>query len=630
MYRFKEFSGEMIIVLLIHIVIIIFERYLYLKDFSGSTVKEEDLEERIKKIVIEKKAQDAWFSANLDPVAHDNEGWFNMKLPEAPKEKETIEDYINNLSPEEIERLIMQSYKDQMYPNYNYGLLMKFFLQIVLLAVVMYMIFWYFPNGGNVKLIGTPLCSENDNQCNDVTSNIWIVFFYLLFCMYFSLSAKQIRDGWPEVRNIKSLRNKLSFMNSTLVRMYLAVPFLFELHLIMDWAFTTTSLDVFQWFKFDEIHANVYLSKYIYYTYSSLGKAVSGITKFLFSSIGLFVIILLIVGPMIVFSSLNPIAQDNKITGASISFGIYANQRINTFELFSTSQIVSLEDINSTRFVNESLNRVDDIKTASLGSIQIVEMQKYPDNEWRPTNQAKAALLRYLNSSETDEVKFYLGFSFRRNYKSEYARSQDLFVYDMPPPIRKNLHTAIDNCSYYKTSLPLFYNKVIKLPAEEGPRIVGYDNMNLPKQNITFSLNCTNVIIKTENVPYSFPTYNWELTIVKSNNQPSGIEFITWSEQVTTVILGYTAFTLYISVVIVVGNFIKGVTRGGSTQIIISDMPEPDGLLNLCEGIIIYRLENDLKMEAELYYVLIDIFRSPEILKIITGNCLATIKKKTY
>ena len=59
-------------------------------------------------------------------------------------------------------------------------------------------------------------------------------------------------------------------------------------------------------------------------------------------------------------------------------------------------------------------------------------------------------------------------------------------------------------------------------------------------------------------------------------------------------------------------------------------MPEPDGLLNLCEGVIIYRLENNLKMEAELYYTLIDIFRSPEILKIVTGGCLTSIKKKQF
>eukprot|EP01022_Parablepharisma_sp_SALTPOND_P021454 TRINITY_DN424_c0_g1_i1.p1 TRINITY_DN424_c0_g1~~TRINITY_DN424_c0_g1_i1.p1 ORF type:complete len:2708 (-),score=170.36 TRINITY_DN424_c0_g1_i1:63-8186(-) len=595
--RFKEFSGEMIIVLLLHIIIIIWERYLYLKDFSGSATKEDDLEEKLKKILREKR---------------EKEGLSDLS-----------DDDIENLTSDELEQLKLQSYKEQMYPNYNYGLLLKFLLQCVLLGLIMYMIFWYFPNEGNVKLLGTPICITTSEQCNEVTSNIWIMIFYLLFCVYFALSAHQIREGWPEIRNIKTLRKKVSLMNSMLVRLYLGAPFLFELHLIMDWAFTKTSLDVFQWFKFDEVHANAYLSKYIYSTYYPLGKAISGIFKFLVSSSGLFAIILLIVGPMIIFSSLNPIAQDNKITGAAIAFGIYVNQQINTFELFSTSQIVSLMDMNSTRFIKEGLHRVDEIKTANLNSIQIVEMQKYSDTEWRPTTQAKDLLLKYLNSSTTEETKFYLSYSFRRNYKSEYARSQNLFVQDINSTVKNKLYETIRNCQYYSTVLPNFYNKIIRLPADEPARVVGGGNPNIVEQNLTLTLNCTNIVIRDGNNTYAFPTYSWELSAGKE-----GVDFITWSEQVTTVILGYTAFTLYISVVIVIGNFIKGATRGGSTAIIISDMPEPDGILNLCEGVIIYRLENNLKMEAELYYTLIDIFRSPEILKIITGSSLTAIKKK--
>jgi len=47
-------------------------------------------------------------------------------------------------------------------------------------------------------------------------------------------------------------------------------------------------------------------------------------------------------------------------------------------------------------------------------------------------------------------------------------------------------------------------------------------------------------------------------------------------------------------------------------------MPKPQKLLNLCEGIRISRYKKDLVREEKLYFVLIDIFRSPEMLKIIT------------
>ena len=51
-------------------------------------------------------------------------------------------------------------------------------------------------------------------------------------------------------------------------------------------------------------------------------------------------------------------------------------------------------------------------------------------------------------------------------------------------------------------------------------------------------------------------------------------------------------------------------------------MPKPDQLLLICEGILISRIENNLEREEELYYILIDIMRSPEILKMITDSSL--------
>jgi hypothetical protein len=55
-------------------------------------------------------------------------------------------------------------------------------------------------------------------------------------------------------------------------------------------------------------------------------------------------------------------------------------------------------------------------------------------------------------------------------------------------------------------------------------------------------------------------------------------------------------------------------------------MSKPDELLLLCEAIHISRLENNTKREEELYFILIDIMRSPEVLKVITGTSIKKIK----
>eukprot|EP00826_Nyctotherus_ovalis_P018132 TRINITY_DN15403_c0_g1_i2.p1 TRINITY_DN15403_c0_g1~~TRINITY_DN15403_c0_g1_i2.p1 ORF type:complete len:229 (+),score=47.97 TRINITY_DN15403_c0_g1_i2:73-759(+) len=219
--------------------------------------------------------------------------------------------------------------------------------------------------------------------------------------------------------------------------------------------------------------------------------------------------------------------------------------------------------------------------------------------------------------------RFYLKYSFRRSYKPEYASSTSPFVRDVDSQTRVDLHSAIASCRSFSITLPLFYNKVVKLFSESAGAIVGASRPDIVGETVILSLDCTKIKVSSEDGEHVISTYSWALKSVDR-----GIEFITWSEQVTTAILGYTALTLYISVVIVIGNYLKGVTRGEANLIIVNDMPAPDELLNLCEGIIIYRLEGNLKMEAELYYILIDIFRSPEILKIITGGSLETMKKK--
>ena len=57
-------------------------------------------------------------------------------------------------------------------------------------------------------------------------------------------------------------------------------------------------------------------------------------------------------------------------------------------------------------------------------------------------------------------------------------------------------------------------------------------------------------------------------------------------------------------------------------------MPEPDKLINLCEGIKISRYQHLLAREEVLYYVLIDFMRSPEILKRLTKSSILYLKER--
>jgi piezo-type mechanosensitive ion channel component 1/2 len=42
---------------------------------------------------------------------------------------------------------------------------------------------------------------------------------------------------------------------------YMFIPFIFELRTFIDWTYTTSSLDVFQWIKLAQIQAVLYKAK---------------------------------------------------------------------------------------------------------------------------------------------------------------------------------------------------------------------------------------------------------------------------------------------------------------------------------------------------------------------------------
>ena len=102
----------------------------------------------------------------------------------------------------------------------------------------------------------------------------------------------------------------------------------------------------------------------------------------------------------------------------------------------------------------------------------------------------------------------------------------------------------------------------------------------------------------------------------------NGLVFFTWSEKVTENIVGYSLITFYTIIVLGIGQFLRSALQTNSNNIFIKDMPRPDSLLLICEGVLISRMEKNLEREEELFYVLIDVMRSPEILKMITDSSL--------
>ena len=138
------------------------------------------------------------------------------------------------------------------------------------------------------------------------------------------------------------------FANYYAVTVYTAIPFLYELKIIIDWTFTSTSLTLFDWFRQFSIYLRAFKSKIQYYnaTGNNYIKPQPWTSKII-GWVGFILIVIIIFGPMVLFSGLNPISQPNLVVSGSLQVSLQVVGG-NSFPLYTTSHF-SLPPQNFTQ-----------------------------------------------------------------------------------------------------------------------------------------------------------------------------------------------------------------------------------------------------------------------------------------
>jgi hypothetical protein len=101
----------------------------------------------------------------------------------------------------------------------------------------------------------------------------------------------------------------------------------------------------------------------------------------------------------------------------------------------------------------------------------------------------------------------------------------------------------------------------------------------------------------TKDKPIDYTNTYYTLKKVNDPADPGSdhIVFHTFSDKVSPTSANYDILTFYISFILVIGRVIRGVISGEAEKIILTEMPEPQQLTHLCEGIKISRYRNDLE-----------------------------------
>ncbi|VDM85090.1 unnamed protein product, partial [Strongylus vulgaris] len=82
--------------------------------------------------------------------------------------------------------------------------------------------------------------------------------FYIVKCLYLLVSAWQIRNGYPQLCIGNLLTHAYGLFNMICFKIFMAVPFLFELRTAIDWTWTDTSMPLFDFFNMENFFAAIY------------------------------------------------------------------------------------------------------------------------------------------------------------------------------------------------------------------------------------------------------------------------------------------------------------------------------------------------------------------------------------
>jgi hypothetical protein len=180
------------------------------------------------------------------------------------------------------------------------------------------------PIKGNENLHNSSICESNKVKCNEFKDNKYLLVFYLLYILYFIFSALQIKYNMIELRKKSILMSGDNLFYSVVYKVYLNVPFLYEIKVLIDWTFTGTSLDLWKYLKFESFYDILFIDLCTMKGYHGrdVGEKIPKTSKFFVGGVSFFVILLIVFGPLILFSNLNPTNKQNPIANGSLDVRI--------------------------------------------------------------------------------------------------------------------------------------------------------------------------------------------------------------------------------------------------------------------------------------------------------------------
>jgi hypothetical protein len=317
--------------------------------------------------------------------------------------------------------------------------------------------------------------------------------------------------------------------------------------------------------------------------------------------------------------------------------------------------------MDDDKWKNFNYNTSTYTKNFPRDQVQVVRMSNTSDNNWDLAVPHINHIIRALSvcavdpndntkiecnyNGDIDLINLKLYYEFTRprpENNKDSIKDIDFFLFDKNNRNKTEKNSAkivelaksLNNCSGAPIVLENFYLPSMRLSSDPHPTVLRDESVFNPI-TIMLKFNCQkNDKNETEYYKSYFELYKnkTDEEITENNtttvNATESIEFHTFSDKISEVTSGYSVITFYVSFVLLAGNYVRNFFTGAPEKIMLTELPDPRQLVNLCEGIKTSRYSFELEKEEQLYYVLIEFVRSPEYLRMITKSSVRMFKER--
>ncbi|XP_075941386.1 piezo-type mechanosensitive ion channel component 2-like isoform X1 [Anarhichas minor] len=459
--------------------------------------------------------------------------------------------------------------------------------------------------------------------------NLVAQLWYFVKCVYFGLSAYQIRSGYPTRVLGNFLTKSYNYLNLFLFQGFRLVPFLTELRAVMDWVWTDTTLSLSSWICVEDVYAHCFVLKCWRESEKRYpqprGQKKKRVVKYGMGGLIVLLLICIVWFPLLFMSLVKSVAGVvNQPIDVSLTITLGGFQPIFTMSA-QQNQLKDLteEDFSSfTSSYSYTPSALQFLEAYGHEDVTVAELPGSSNSLWTISPPSRQYLSQVLS---LDHFPLTLSWTVQRNLslgaKAELASGKHVTYLD--DQTRLELIQLLNGTR----SLPVVIQEVfpcfIRAPSDSNSK---------PIQQLYPDDRYKDILLALErSTNQSREIQDWWIvdqpaaSLVPigggsslSDRREAGLQLFVFSDKVSPPSLGFLAgygiMGLYASVVLVIGKFVREFFSGISHSIMFEELPCVDRILKLCTDVFLVRETGELELEEELYAKLIFLYRSPETL----------------